>query len=411
MLFRYTPRRLQLFGFGPKPEEFHRESRSERLFHGIKLLSFTVGIIGASSVVFGCVDSIYNHLFPSHKSLRAQRVTEERLSGNPALALAILKATLNQPFLLPRGAVQPPFGAPMLIPDSVSESDLSAIRALHDEVAALTANGDSLASPDIWALLASKSLQLLGGPVVDPRSGRRPASEDPLDEGILVVPPAVRDKDRSIQGTIETLESRGFTLMEIVALIGGKQGVGFHSGANIVLVNDSFVELGAGDSNAPPSLQRTCTTMPLVLSNGYFRNLLNNTWEPFLTRSRWQARSDSGYFVCKDEKRAPWRVKYVQSKTSRIVSQSRLSRMSREEQEQHLRSQAEQQQEEAALSKVCNFISMQGIDVALLDNQHTVAATLLFADDELKFFESLATACAKILAAGYDAREFEPGLL
>lgn len=178
---------------------------------------------------------------------------------------------------------QTPFGCPIVAPEEYK----SEAEEIVDFIWNLNKEEPSYTFPDLWAMFTAKAMARLGGPNVVPYRGR----EDPPDfltrEALLAFPPAlVKESDRDVLNMKRVLSRQGFSLDQLVALIGCDRCIGFHDAAHFHTTQEVKPRMkrrpgtiGPNDDefHLPDTIQKT-TMDPYVFGGEYFDLLLDYNW-------------------------------------------------------------------------------------------------------------------------------------
>jgi hypothetical protein len=229
---------------------------------------------------------------------------------------------------------------------------------------------------------------------------------------------------------------QGFSSDEAVAALAGSRNVGFHSGANIhstTLMTPGI--LRERNNRSVPSQEtlfakesdskRTCSMDPYVFGGEYFNYLLDYHWEPHsvaqhASSSAWSRLVSSlqggskplpkdTVWTCSESKRRRVEVLVDPLSDAYVREQKIKLDMSAKELREYTTTKSDN-----ALSKgdviepavsPCDQISMEAVDVMLLDDAMTLGWITKFSENELRFYGSFGRVFEKILGKGYNANE------
>ena len=433
VFFRRTAPRLRLFGVGVKDSQRHREAKFERLLDGFKMIGVVSGIAFAGVWGMSALRAASVAVNPKGSAHGMRQRMDDALISQPNLAAAAAQMALHYSL----ADVRTPFGAPMVAPPHLAEE----ARELEGLVAELMTYSHEFSPADLWAMIASKAVLLLGGPDCVMKAGR------PLDAAsmsVRICEPVVPYTERNAARLKSDMVRRGYRVSDVVAVVGAMRSLGYHPDAKVRFHAEEKTFVGASSTSSSSSTPtseagttaasssssasdhavfRKTTTHPFTFSNDYFDSLVQYQWRPeteIAAEAARAARASRGIlgrigllggskdakaasgadapspnvFRCDDQRLAELRVKYVISAKAPTAPQTREQA---EAEEEAMRAAAEGIAAADPQLSICDQISMQPIDLSLLDDTLMSGWANRFADNEPLFFLEV----AKVLEASF----------
>ncbi|TPP44610.1 Peroxidase family protein [Leishmania donovani] len=314
--------------------------------------------------------------------------------------------------------------------------------------------------PDLWAMFTAKAMARLGGPNVVPLRGRDDPPEFMTRDLLLAFPRSlVHEDDRDVLNMKRVLSRQGFSLEQVVALIGCNRCIGFHDAANFHTREEVKPKMkrrpgaiGPSDDefHLPGTIQKT-TMDPYVFGSEYFNLLLDYKWrQPGLFQQR-----RKGAYSCNAKERArqvtlldPFSEKSYESQQRRMGpaekaressnatdkripatlgdgdsapdrgrfdrsgeaqfipgahSANRSDSAESSNREPDIAGDPDYEAERGTVSvDPCEHVSMRGVDVMLLDDALTKGWLYQFGDNELEFYAAVSEVILNIQGRGYN---------
>lgn len=424
--------------FWDKPEFAHRSARQRpwwetfAIFAGLSLFAYL------ASVFYYFMNRVYHRYRPSGDDIYITRTIDAKLFSRPDLALAALRMALHHV----TSNTQTPFGCPMvapryLLPEATELMDF--VWTLHEEQPAFSI-------PDLWALIVTKGLARLGGPNVAPARGR----DDPpnflgKDDLLVVTPTLIPEDRRDVVNMKRVLASEGFSLPQIIALMGAMRTLGFHEAANFHTTHEVQPSVRRGKEGPVtdifnlPDINDKCTLDPYVFDSQYFNLLIDYKWKPgwsLLPKSKGQQK-----FMCSEKDRAR-DVVYLDPFSDQTVDSEKRMLLAKEKAQQTIDMQekrrskdgetglygrsgeaqfipgtedsadpAKKLDEQFEVEKSgerpspCEFVSMRPIDVMLLDDGLCYGWLYRYSDSEVEFYSEFSKVVETIINRGYNTNQ------
>lgn len=384
MALRRSSQRLRLFGIGTKDSERHRESKFARHLDGIKIIFVTGGIMALGVGGMMLMRRLQILIDPKTSSLSMHQKMDSVLFENPQLSVALTQMAFHHVL----SGCQTPFATPMVCPPHLIEE----AQILENLMGELVQYKHGLSPADLWAILCVKALQFVGGPTVSMKVGR------PLDETsmkVKIIDPIIPHTKRNAKALKDEMGRNGYRVSDVVAIVGASRCLGYHPDVKFNVKDN--VEY------------RKTTTQPLIFGNDYFDELVHYQWTPESQNRKdkkklfglFSQKTSSGsddtspdLYRCNDDRKAALRVKYM------IPNQAPKAPMT-----EHEAAAAEEQKPKTKSdpsASVCSQISMQGIDIALLDDSLLSGWVNRFADNEQTYFTQVEKIYDDLLQKGYD---------
>ncbi|AYU83151.1 Peroxidase, putative [Leishmania donovani] len=351
---------------------------------------------------------------------------------------------------------QTPFGCPIVAPENYREE----AEEIADFIWKLSTDQPMYTFPDLWAMFTAKAMARLGGPNVVPLRGRDDPPEFMTRDLLLAFPRSlVHEDDRDVLNMKRVLSRQGFSLEQVVALIGCNRCIGFHDAANFHTREEVKPKMkrrpgaiGPSDDefHLPGTIQKT-TMDPYVFGSEYFNLLLDYKWrQPGLFQQR-----RKGAYSCNAKERArqvtlldPFSEKSYESQQRRMGpaekaressnatdkripatlgdgdsapdrgrfdrsgeaqfipgahSANRSDSAESSNREPDIAGDPDYEAERGTVSvDPCEHVSMRGVDVMLLDDALTKGWLYQFGDNELEFYAAVSEVILNIQGRGYN---------
>lgn len=443
---RPTP--VLLLWWGYKESDLHRLSRERPWWENIALIIGTVLVVLISALGYSFGNKIYYTIRPAGNDVYVVQELDAKVFSRPDLSVALVRMALHH--LMTQAPT--PFGAPMVAPPELkaeAEELLEFVKRIHAEQ-------PQFSIPDLWALMCSKALERLGGPIVHPLRGRPHLDAKGPKETLLTFPPnVVLTTQRDVLRFKRLLASQRYSVDEAVAALAGLRNIGYHpavlgqvaaaSGtesmrpATLVERVDKAHPTPETQLTAKVTTQRKCSLDPYVFGGEYFNYLLDYHWDeqpvqslkhPMDRRdgeghtvsspSLWRtligqgssaSQAHSKVWTCSEGRRRRVDVLVDPLSEAYAVREKMKRTLEPEEMEQWEAEQERARREnpftaaQGALVSPCDSISMEAIDVMLLDDAMTLGWVKKFSENEVKFYTSFGLVVDKILSKGYNVNE------
>jgi hypothetical protein len=451
--FRRTPRSLLWWGY--KESDLHRLARQRPWWETAAILFGLLAFVNASSAGFYVLNRWYQKWRPSGNELRIREAIDQKLFSRPDLAVAAVRMMLHHAL----SNTQTPFGCPIVAPEEYRPE----AEQIVDFIWELNKEQPSYTFPDLWAMFTAKAIARLGGPNVTPYRGR----EDPPDfmtrDKLLAFPPAViTENERDVLNMKRVLSRQGFSLEQLVALIGCDRCIGFHEAAHFHTQQEVKPKMrrrprtiGPTDDefHLPDTVQKT-TMDPYVFGGEYFDLLLDYRWrqsgffkkhkdmeyrcnakdrardvtllDPFSEKTlesqrRWMAAAEKAKETAEQAKRlnvdtandegnAEGSGRFNRSGEAQFIPDGDQSswKVGNEDgkKETDLSGNPDYEIEHMGVSvDPCQHVSMRGIDVMLLDDSLTKGWLHQFGDNELEFYAAVSEIILEIQKRGHNTNK------
>ncbi|CAC9545959.1 conserved hypothetical protein [Leishmania infantum JPCM5] len=349
-----------------------------------------------------------------------------------------------------------PFGCPIVAPENYREE----AEEIADFIWKLSTDQPMYTFPDLWAMFTAKAMARLGGPNVVPFRGRDDPPEFMTRDLLLAFPRSlVHEDDRDVLNMKRVLSRQGFSLEQVVALIGCNRCIGFHDAANFHTREEVKPKMkrrpgaiGPSDDefHLPGTIQKT-TMDPYVFGSEYFNLLLDYKWrqpglfqqrrkgayrcnakerarqvtllDPFSEKSyesqqrrmgpAEKARESSNATdkripaALGDGDSAPDRGRFDRSGEAQFIpgahSANRSDSAESSNREPDIAGDPDYEAERGTVSvDACEHVSMRGVDVMLLDDALTKGWLYQFGDNELEFYAAVSEVILNIQGRGYN---------
>ncbi|KPA86400.1 hypothetical protein ABB37_00580 [Leptomonas pyrrhocoris] len=451
--FRCTPRYLLWWGY--KERDLHRLARQRPWWETAAILFGLLVFVNVSSATFYFLNRWYQTWRPSGNELRIKEAIDQKLFSRPDLAVIAVRMMLHHAL----SNAQTPFGCPIVAPE---EYKLEA-EEIVDFIWELNKEQPNYTFPDLWAMFTAKAMARLGGPNVIPYRGR----EDPPDfmtkKTLLAFPPAlINENDRDVLNMKRVLSRQGFSLEQLVALIGCDRCIGFHDAAQFHTQQEVKPKMrrrpgtvGPSDDefHLPNTIQKT-TMDPYVFGGEYFDLLLDYNWRQ---PGKFRKRKDAEYRCSANDRSRdvtlldPFSEKTLESKRRWMATADKAresaeqakmrnidvvdgkqsaeggGRFNRSGEAQFIpgatqdswKDDGNDVKKEADPSgdpdyeiehigvsvDPCEHVSMRGMDVMLLDDSLTKGWLYQFGDNELEFYAAVSEVILDIQKRGHNANK------
>lgn len=449
----FTPSRRSLLWWGYKESDLHRLARQRPWWETAAIFVGLLIFVNATSVAYYALNRWYQRFRPSGNELRVREAIDQKLFSRPDLAVVAVRMLLHHAL----SNTQTPFGCPIVAPENYRDE----ANEIVDFIWELNKEQPMFTVPDLWAMFTAKALARLGGPNVVPFRGRDEPPEFMSRELLLAFPRSlVTEDERDVLSMKRVLSRQGFSLEQLVALIGCDRCIGFHDAANFHTRDEVKPKMkrrpgtvGPADDefHLPPTTLKT-TMDPYVFGSDYFDLLLDYKWrQPGLFRQR----KDSEY-RCNAKERArevtlldPFSEKSIESQRRKMEatekarelvevanaraaatlesgseSASDSGRFDRSGEAQFIPGAVAAASSERSgdarrepdpsgdpdyeverpLATVdpCAHVSMRGMDVMLLDDGLTKGWLYQFVDNELEFYGAVSEVVLEIQRRGHN---------
>jgi hypothetical protein len=440
------PTPLRLLWWGYKESDLHRLSRERPWWENIALIIGTVIVVLLSAFMYYFGNKIYYSVRPAGNDVYVVQQLDAKVFSRPDLSVALVRMALHH--LMAQTST--PFGAPMVAPPELkkeAEELLEFIKQLHAEQ-------PQFSIPDLWALTCSKALERLGGPIVHPLRGRKHINAKGPTETLLVFPPhLVLTDQRDILRLKRVFAAQRYSVDEAVAALAGLRNIGYHPAvvsdvlrgetmkpATVVERMDKAHPTQETLLAAKVVTQRKCSLDPYVFGGEYFNYLLDYHWTETPVRSLkhpsdrrdgdggvlpelswWRklvgsskgssASADARVWTCSESRRRRVDILVDPLSEAYAMRETMKRTLDKDEMEQWEADQERARREnpftsaQGATASPCEDISMEAIDVMLLDDAMTLGWVTKFSENEVKFYTSFGSVVDKILCTGYNANE------
>ncbi|KAG8344254.1 hypothetical protein TRVL_04913 [Trypanosoma vivax] len=433
--FRASDKRL--LWWSSKESELHRVARQRPWWENTAIFIVLLCFIQGSSMCYYLCNRWYQAFRPSGNSLYINNMLDEKVFTRPDLSVALVRMVVHHAL----SGAQTPFAIPMVYPEYLrpeAEELMSFVIALHKEQ-------PMFSIPDLWALLSSKALSRLGGPSVQVRRGRPDPPPDLSEEQLLVsVPSLVEETQRDVLKIKRLLAGKGFSVDEIVAMVGGIRNIGFHESSGFhtraevrPVMRRRFGALGPeNDVLRLPESQYKCTLDPYVFGGEYFDLLLDYHWT-----QRGLFRRPGDLFQCDEGNRKreivmldPFSEQALERERKRLVAKERAreavvraaekkelhavpvdgSTTGRHGEAQYIGGSNDKAVTGGTVQTVeplvempefkspCSSVSMREIDMTLLDDALLLGWVHRFSANEINFYTVFGKTIEKIHCHGYN---------
>jgi hypothetical protein len=305
-----------------------------------------------------------------------------------------------------------PFGAPLVTPPLLKDQAVE----LAQQVVSIHLKYPEYSIADIWAFLCCRALRRLGGPALTNYVGRGHHTDQMQPEALIAVTPSVLQDDRKDVLKIKRhLVQSGFGTDEITALLALVRGLGYHSSSGMrgaLQLSDEqraqrvsdpgFVGVAGVDELYLYESDRKCTTEPYIFGTQYFVNLLSYNWKKENRRGT--------LYRCREEDRRSLNI-YINQFSSENFEEliRRSGRVPMTEEEAAVAEDKLKGKIDAirALGP-CGRVSMEPIDLSLLDDGLIQGWMHRFIADEPRLFAVVSSAMDRILKSGYNLNNLRP---
>ncbi|EPY43375.1 hypothetical protein AGDE_00546 [Angomonas deanei] len=282
-----------LFKPAKTEEEQHRQARDYPWWRNGAIAVGLIVFVNVCSLAFYNGNRWYQSWRPSGNDIYINSSIDKLLFSRPDLAVVSVKCLLHHALT----GTTTPFADPIVAPPGYKQ-EVDELVAFVEE---LHHNQPLYSIPDLWAMITCKALSRLGGPIITPYRGREATS------GTTVVfkESLVQENKRDVLNMKRVLVKQGYSLDQLVAIMGCLRSIGFHDSANFHTkeeIKPSFRNTGvvgpkAGDFVIPDTTEKT-TLDPYVFGSDYFDLLLDYNWKKGIF-------SNSSVFRCsaKDKRR------------------------------------------------------------------------------------------------------------
>ncbi|KAG5467475.1 hypothetical protein CUR178_01118 [Leishmania enriettii] len=448
----FSPTTHTLLWWGFKESDLHRLARRRPWWETAAIFTGLLIFINVTSLTFYALNRWYQRWRPSGNELYIREAMDEKLFSRPDLAVVAVRMLLHHAL----SNTQTPFGCPIVAPENYREE----AEEIVDFVWKLSKDQPVYTFPDLWAMFTAKAMARLGGPNVVPLRGRDDAPEFMTRDSLLAFPRSlIREDDRDVLNMKRVLSRQGFSLEQVVALIGCSRCIGFHDAANFHTREDVKPKIKRrpgmtgpreDEFHLPETIQKT-TLDPYVFGSEYFDLLLDYKWRQpgFL-----QQRKDCAY-RCNAKERArqitlldPFSEKSFESQRRRVeivekarechspkdkrnsatlgeddsslggasvnrsgeaqlipgaISAEWSNNAERGIREPDIAGDSDYEIERvAAPLDPCEHVSMRGMDVMLLDDALTKGWLYQFGDNELEFYAVVSEVILDIQGRGHN---------
>ncbi|KAG5466928.1 hypothetical protein LSCM1_01105 [Leishmania martiniquensis] len=448
----FSPTKHTLLWWGYKETDLHRLARRRPWWETAVIFTGLLVFVNVTSLAFYLVNRLYQRWRPSGNELYIREAIDQRLFSRPDLAVVAVRMLLHHAL----SNTQTPFGCPIVAPENYREE----AEEIVDFIWTLNREQPMYTFPDLWAMFTAKAMARLGGPNVAPLRGRDEHPEFMARNLLLAFPHSlIREDDRDVLNMKRVLSRQGFSLEQVVALIGCSRCIGFHDAANFhtreevkpkIKRRPSMIGPSEDEFHLPETIQKT-TLDPYVFGSEYFNLLLDYKWlQPGLLQQR-----KNGEYRCSAKERArqitlldPFSEKSFESQRRRTEDAEKLqgsidardkrksamlgssvgalgngfSDRSGEAQfipgvksatrgdsaryrirEPDIAGDPDYEIERIALSTdPCEHVSMRGVDVMLLDDGLTKGWLHQFGENELEFYAAVAEVILDIQSRGHN---------
>lgn len=428
--------------WGYKQSDLHRLSRDRPWWENIALSFGTVGFVVVAAIAYYVGNRLYYYVRPAGNDLLVIQRLDEKVFSRPDLSVALVKMALHHIF----SKTETPFAAPMVAPPELQDEALQLlhfIKELHKEQ-------PQFSIPDLWVMATAKAVERIGGPALTALRGRK--NQDSFeDKDLLVFPPScISDSARDVLSFKRMMSVSGYSFEEAIVALGAARSIGFHSVANIHF-RESMKPANLRerfDENFPSqetlmtqkeATMRKCSMDPFVFGGEYFTYLLDYIWEPrveelnrdgsvkekkgilskltlFKTSSSPVNSSESQglvapstrtYWTCSESKRRrveqlvnPLSEEYLRKAKRKIELNAKQLR---EQEEQEELERLQNGDQVSPVISPCDHITMEAVDVMLMDDALTLGWLSKFSENELRYYGSFAKLMDKLFQKGYNA--------
>ncbi|KAK7201258.1 Peroxidase [Novymonas esmeraldas] len=446
-IFSPTPRTSLWWGY--KESDLHRLARQRPWWETAAIFTGLLVFVNVTSVAYYGLNRWYQRWRPSGNEIHVREAIDQKLFSRPDLAVVAVRMLLHHAL----SNAQTPFGCPIVAPENYRQE----AEEIVDFVWELNREQPMFTFPDLWAMFTAKAMARLGGPNVTPLRGREDPPAFMTRDMLLAFPPAlIKENERNVLGAKRVLSRQGFSLEQLVALIGCVRCVGFHDAANFHTRDEVKPKMrrrpgsiGPRDDefHLPATTQKT-TMDPYVFGSEYFDLLLDYKWHQRGFLKQWQ----DGVYRCSATDRArevtlldPFSEKSFESQrrkaeevrenagAARKGSSSsscgdrggpdggRLERSGEaqlipgagsvtwgsgsdsQRREPDLTGDPDYEIERVAVSAdPCAHVSMRGMDVMLLDDGLTKGWLHQFVDNELEFYAAVSEVMLDLQQRGHN---------
>ncbi|KAH9601536.1 hem peroxidase [Trypanosoma melophagium] len=449
-MFRLQIRRLSCVGplrktvvrrlwWGYKEEELHRLARQRPWWENAAIFAGLLCFIQVTSLCYYFGNRWYQTWRPSGNNIYIDNMMDKKVFSRPDLSVAAVRMVIHHAL----SGAQTPFGAPMVFPEYIR----SEAKELMEFILQLHHEQPMFSIPDLWAMLTAKALARLGGPNISVRRGRPQLPIDLKEEQLLVETPSlVPETTRDVFAMKRLLAKQGFSVEEIVAIIGGIRNIGFHEDSGFHTKEEVKPQMRRRpglmgpeeDIFHLPDTFHKCTLDPYVFGGEYFDLLLDYNWRKkgFFRRRGDHFRCDEG-----DRKREivlldPFSEESLSKERKRLQAQeSAREAMERAAQKrQNIKTDDEIESETGRVGEAqfipgledvnneakdetidvkgeveipefkspCSSVSLREIDMMLLDDALLTGWLHRFSANEIRFYTVFGGIMEKIQSRGYN---------
>lgn len=411
--------------------------------------------VNVSSATLYIVNRWYQKWRPSGNELRVREAIDQKLFSRPDLAVAAVRMMLHHAL----SNTQTPFGCPIVAPEEYRPE----AEEIADFIWELNKDQPNYTFPDLWAMFTAKAMARLGGPDVTPYRGREDPPSFMTRETLLAFPPAlINENDRDVLNMKRVLSRQGFSLEQLVALIGCDRCIGFHDAAHFHTQKEVKPTMkrrpgtiGPRDDefHLPDTIQKT-TMDPYVFGGEYFDLLLDYNWrqpgifkkrkdavyrcsakdrardvallDPFSEKTlesqrRWMLATEKAKETAEEAKRSGAGVadggegangggRFDRSGEAQFIPGASQD-MWKDEDNDYKKEPDPSGDPDYEIERIgvsvdpCQHVSMRGMDMMLLDDSLTKGWLYQFSDNELEFYAVVSEIILEIQKRGHNANK------
>ncbi|KAG5492767.1 hypothetical protein JKF63_01347 [Porcisia hertigi] len=448
----FSPSSCKLLWWRYKENDLHRLARQRPWWETAAIFTGLLVFVNVMSASFYMLNRWYQRWRPSGNELHIRESIDQKLFSRPDLAVVAVRMLLHHAL----SNTQTPFGCPIVAPENYREE----AEEIVDFIWKLNREQPMYTFPDLWAMFTVKAMARLGGPNVVPLRGRDDPPEFMTRNLLLAFPRSlIRENDRDVLNMKRVLSRQGFSLEQLVALIGCTRCIGYHDAANFhtreevkprIKRRPGVIGPSGDEYHLPETIQKT-TMDPYVFGSEYFDLLLDYKWK----QSGFFHQRGSGEYLCNAKERArqvtlldPFSEKSLESQRRRIDAAEKAregvdalekrgsetmegdhralggGRFGRSGEAQFIPGETSTKWNDNAergnrepdiagdpdyeIERVaeavdpCEHVSMRGIDVMLLDDALTKGWLYQFGDNELEFYAAVSEVISDIQRRGHN---------
>ncbi|KAF8298731.1 putative peroxidase [Trypanosoma cruzi] len=430
----------RLLWWGYKERDLHRLARQRPWWENAAIFAGLLCFIQVTSMCYYFGNRMYQAWRPSGNTLYVNKAMDTKVFARPDLSVAAVRMVIH--YVL--SDTQTPFGAPMVYPEYMRPEAEELMKFIFD----LHSEQPMFSIPDLWAMLSAKALARLGGPNISVRRGRPdPPGHLAVEQFLVETPSLVPEGKRDVLKMKRLLAGQGFSVEEIVGMIGGIRTIGFHDSSGFHTKEEVKPQIRRHPSlmgpqedvfHLPETMEK-CTLDPYVFGGEYFDLLLDYNW-----RQRSLIGWRSGPFRCdeKDRKREitlldPFSEQAVMRERKRLQAQEQAREaVERAAQKREQITLPEEEKAESAMGRVgeaqfipgvemqesvdddtteavgslvvpefkspCSSVSMREMDMMLLDDALLTGWLHRFSTNEIRFYTVFGEVMEKIQNRGYN---------